>query len=82
MEPSAVRRLLKSIAETEEHEISCTECFATVSRYVELGSAGLTDASFAPLRQHLAQCGVCREEYEVLRALVHLDADDHTRPLT
>jgi hypothetical protein len=81
VEPSAVRRLLKSIAETEEHEISCSECFATVSRYVELGSAALADASFAPLRQHLEQCGVCREEYEVLRALIQLD-DDPPRPLT
>ena len=82
MEPSAVRRLLKSIAETEDHEISCTECFATVSRFVELGGAALADASFTPLRQHLAQCGVCREEYEVLRAPVQLDADDPARPLT
>ncbi|HEV8615938.1 MAG TPA: hypothetical protein VGU22_10650 [Methylomirabilota bacterium] len=76
MEQPAVRRLLQSIAETEDEEISCTECFDLVSQYVDLevgGTAG--DDTLPRLRQHLHECGVCREEYEVLRDLVQLEAD-------
>jgi hypothetical protein len=76
LEQPALRRLLQSIANTEDEEISCTECFDLVSQYVDLEIAGGADDRTLPrLRQHLQECGVCREEYEVLRDLVQLEAD-------
>jgi hypothetical protein len=72
----AVRRLLQDIADTDDEEISCTECFDLVPQYVDLEVAGqANDRTLPRLQQHLRQCRVCREEYEVLRDLVRRDAD-------
>jgi hypothetical protein len=74
MELSALRRLLQRIGDTEDAEISCAECFDLVSQYAELEAAGQADAGTLPaLQRHLGQCGVCREEFEVLRDLIRLD---------
>lgn len=63
---------LKNIYETQEEEISCTECFDLVSRFVELEIAGENAAVKMPqLKQHLDQCRACRDEYEMLRGLAH-----------
>jgi hypothetical protein len=71
----ALGRLLRNIAETDDDEISCTECFDLVSQYVDLEVAGTVSEQTLPgLKQHLQQCGVCREEYEILRDLVRLEA--------
>jgi predicted anti-sigma-YlaC factor YlaD len=75
MELSAFRRLLQNIAETEDEEISCTECLELVPQYVDLEVAGQADdRTLSRLQRHLRQCSVCREEYEALRDLV-LDTD-------
>jgi hypothetical protein len=77
MELPALRRLLQRLADTEDAEISCTECFDLVSGYVDLEASGQADDRTMPqLSQHLRQCGVCREEYEALRDLVRLDDPD------
>ena len=69
-------RLLRHIWETEDEEISCTECFDLVPQYVDLEIAGqMADKTLRRLRQHLNQCGVCREEYEVLHDLARLEAE-------
>jgi len=64
-------RLLRQISETETEEITCSECFELLAGAVEheLSGAAATPAH-GRLVQHLGQCGVCREEYEVLRDLV------------
>ena len=68
--------LLRRVWETEDDEISCTECFDLVPQYVDLEIAGESaDKTVPRLRQHLNQCGVCREEYETLRDLVRLEAE-------
>jgi hypothetical protein len=65
---------LKNIHETQEQEISCTECFDLVSRFVELEIAGEDAAAKMPkVRQHLNQCRACRDEYEALRDLRQLE---------
>ena len=65
---------MRSIAETDDEEISCVECFDVVSRYVDLEVAGeASDDALPRLRQHLRQCRVCREEYEALRDLVRFE---------
>lgn len=75
VELPAVRRLLRSIADTDDDEIACVECFDLVSQYVDLEVAGMvSDQTLPRLTQHLQQCGVCREEYEVLRDLARLEA--------
>jgi hypothetical protein len=72
----AFHRLLQHIADTDDEEISCAECFDLVPQYVDLEVAGQAgDQTLLPLQQHLRQCGVCREEYEALRDLVRLEAD-------
>lgn len=68
--------LLRHVCGTEDEEISCTECFDLVPPYVDLEFAGHVGPTTAPrLRQHLDQCGACREEYETLRDLRRLEAE-------
>ena len=65
---------LRNIYETQDVEISCTECFDLVSQFVELEISGRdVAAELQQVKQHLRQCRACREEYETLRDLVLLD---------
>jgi hypothetical protein len=67
-------RLVRLIADTRDRELSCTECFDGIAAYVDLEAGGGDAAATLPaLAQHLRQCGVCREEYEVLRDLARAD---------
>ena len=69
-------RFLRHIWLTEDEEISCTECFDLVPQYVDLELAGQAPATtLLRLKQHLDQCGVCREEYQTLRDLARLEAE-------
>ena len=74
MTPRPLDRLLRQIADTESEEISCSECFALLAGGVEreLAAAAPTRVQ-ARLAQHLGQCAVCREEYEVLRDFIRSD---------
>ena len=65
---------LRNIYETQEEEISCTECFELVSRFVELETSGYDSTAELPqVEQHLNQCRACRDEYEMLRDLARLE---------
>ena len=76
MSTSNFERLLRLAARTEEHELSCTECFDVLPQYVDLEVAGAAPERRLPLfRQHLEQCAVCREEYETVRELARLEAE-------
>jgi hypothetical protein len=67
-------RWLENIQNTQEEEISCTECFDLVSQFVEVElSGGDTAARMPQLKQHLDQCPACRAEYETLRDLQNLE---------
>ena len=67
---------LQNIYNTLDEEISCTECFDLVSSFVDLELSGGEPAVKMPLvKQHLQQCGVCREEYETLRDLRRCEDD-------
>jgi hypothetical protein len=75
MSENGFEELLRRLAATEDEELSCSECFDLVSDYVDLEIAGADPAAALPrLTQHLRQCGVCLEEYELLRDLVRSDA--------
>ena len=74
MNRSRFENWLRNIYETHDEEISCTECFDLVSRFVELEIAGHDMIAEMPqLRQHLDQCRACRDEYEALRDLRRLE---------
>ena len=74
MQKNRFERLLENIQNTQEQEISCSECFDLVSKYVEIELSGEQSAMKMPeLRQHLDQCPACRAEYETLRDLRDLE---------
>jgi hypothetical protein len=75
VEPSRFKKWLEQIGATQPEEISCSACLDQVSAYVDLDVAGQPAAEQMPaLAQHLVQCRVCREEYQVLRELASLEA--------
>jgi hypothetical protein len=62
-----LRNLLQLVATTQEREINCDEVFALLDQFVEVVRSGENDRPFMPpVRQHLAMCPDCREEYEAL----------------
>ena len=68
---------LQNIYRTQDEEISCSECFDLVSRFVELEVSGEDPVPKLPkVKQHLEQCAVCREEYEALRDLRRLEDEN------
>jgi len=70
---------LENIYNTEAEEISCSECFDLVSRFVDLEFSGGDPASVMPqVNQHLQQCRACQEEYEILHDLRRLDETGKT----
>jgi hypothetical protein len=74
---SPLERLLWLVAHTEDEELSCSACFEMLPPYVDLEVSGQAPEPRFPLfRRHLDQCAVCREEYETLRELARLDAEE------
>ena len=74
MKRDRFERWLRNIYETQDQEISCTECFDLVSGFVELEASGQDAAAKMPqVKQHLNQCQACRDEYEALRDLRQLE---------
>src|SRR5258708_6395203 len=65
-------RWLQNIHQTQDKEISCSECFDLVAHFVEVELAG-APTRMPQLKQHLDQCAACREEYETLRDLQLLE---------
>ena len=82
MKRDRFERWLRNIYETLDEEISCTECFDLVSRFVELEVSGQDAVARMPqVKQHLNQCQACRDEYEALRDLRQLEEKDELPPL-
>jgi len=70
---------VKRIRDTQAEEINCSACLDQVSQYVDLELAGGGAAEQMPrVKQHLDQCGVCFEEYQVLRELARLEREGRT----
>jgi hypothetical protein len=66
---------INKILETEEDEISCSECFDLISSYVEHEESGKQrDQPGERIALHLKQCQACRDEYEMLRELAGLES--------
>jgi hypothetical protein len=70
-----IRKMMHSIHNTRDHELSCGECFEEIDRFAELELAGKNAQDALPLvKDHLERCGGCKEEYlallDALRAMV------------
>jgi anti-sigma factor RsiW len=76
MKNDRLENWLKNIYNTQDEEISCSECFDRVARYVDVEISGVDAAAQMPeVMQHLEQCSACREEYEALRDLRRMEED-------
>ena len=65
---------LRNVYETQDVEISCTECFDVISGFVDAELTGADVTSTLPrVKQHLDQCRACRDEYESLLDLRYLE---------
>ena len=74
MKGNRFERWLHNIYDTQDEEISCSECFDIVSHFVDVELSGEDAVNEMPqLKQHLDQCSACREEYETLRDLGRLE---------
>ncbi len=81
MKQTPFARILRSIFETRDDEISCSECFDQISDYVDREIADeVVTKQMLLVRQHLDQCRVCREEYETLLDLARLEAPQDISP--
>jgi anti-sigma factor RsiW len=59
-------------------ELGCDECFDLVDVYVDTELAGEdADAAIPGMREHLAGCPACAEEYQSLRELAE---EQQTQP--
>ncbi len=66
-----LRRLLGSIARTQEHELDCGEIFAVLDQHADAILAGEdVSAGFALMVQHLDCCPDCLEEYDALMSVL------------
>lgn len=76
MRKNRLEKWLQAIHDTQDEEISCSECFDLVSAYVELEVSGKEPAARLPqVKQHLQQCAACHEEYEALRDLRRIEEE-------
>ncbi len=71
-----LKGLIRALALTEEREIDCSTCLDLVPAYIERELSGAdAPAEMPALRQHLAVCRDCLEEYEALRDLARLERE-------
>ncbi len=78
MKNDRLERWLPNIYNTQDEEISCSECFDLVSHFVEVELSGADAAAQMPkVKQHLHQCPACRTEYETLRDLQRLENESN-----
>jgi anti-sigma factor RsiW len=76
-----LERWLHDIFNTQDEEISCTECLDLMSHYVEVELSDQDPAVELPqVRQHVEQCAACREEYETLRDIARLENEGGLPP--
>lgn len=76
MKTSKFDAWVKRIIATEEEEISCSDCFDLLSEYVDVEVTHRpVRENFSKVKQHLLQCQVCQDEYEILLNLARMDAE-------
>jgi hypothetical protein len=74
LQPAQLTQIVRMVAATRPDEIGCDECFEQFDRFAELHLAGKDVAEAMPLVQdHLDRCGNCREEFELLLAVLQAE---------
>ncbi len=69
--------LLEAIITTQEHEITCSECFELLDEYVELLQSGADPAAYFPqVANHLDHCPDCDEECQALLSVLQAIAGE------
>jgi predicted transcriptional regulator len=69
--------LLGMLALTSDDELNCDDCLVSIGRFAEAELLGKSiDAALDRVRQHLAICSDCREEYEALMAAIRLGGSE------
>ena len=64
MKSDRLEHWLQNIYNTQDQEISCSECFDLVSHFVEVEFSGENAVAKMPkLKQHLDQCAAFFQEY-------------------
>ena len=67
LDRQTLKHIVRVVMSTTEEEITCSECFMLIDRYVDLELAGKSAAEAFPLvKAHLDICRDCREEYQAL----------------
>ncbi len=62
-----LKSMVRGIANTQEEELTCDECFQEVDTFAEMVLAGKNAAEAMPLvEHHLQTCRSCRAEFEAL----------------
>lgn len=63
-----LEQLMRLVGKTQKNEITCEECLMKVSEFAEheLEHKPVSEVLRA-VEQHLAICGECREEFEILK---------------
>ena len=67
LDPTTLKRMVRSVLTTRPDEIGCDECFDQLDRFVDMKLTGKDPAEAMPLVQdHLERCNCCHEEFEAL----------------
>lgn len=66
-----IETLLAAVSGTRDDEIDCGDCLAGMAEFAERELLGAdVPAALRRIREHLATCPECSEEYEVLLEVV------------
>ena len=67
LDSQTLKHIVRAVIFTYDNEITCSECFMLIDRYVDLELEGKSAAEAYPLvKAHLDICRDCREEYQAL----------------
>ena len=76
LELKVLKKMVRSIAATQNDEIGCDDCFEKLDEFAEMLLQGKdADTAMPIIREHLDRCGNCHEEFEAfIAALSAVDA--------
>jgi predicted component of type VI protein secretion system len=67
-----MQKMMAMLSNTQDVELTCDDVFAVLDQFAELAARGENVAQLMPLiQQHLDMCEDCRDEYKVLKSIVH-----------
>ena len=70
-------RLLAIVVGTRDDEIACDECLAGMAEFADARLLGLTvSTAMKRIEAHIEFCPECKEEYDLLLALLSAQAVD------